>query len=110
MSWCNHGPVSGVLVPEIRDGCEDLERDPADRGKPVSPGPDEVEDFESILLKNVDIEEAAAKRQLISAQVPKVPFEARLVEGEMGTDATRGTDRSTHFLGKVLFIELQQCL
>ena len=65
MSQCDRCSVSDVLVPEIRNESEDLERDLVDRCEPVPPIPDEAEDFKSVLLENVDLEDGTCKPLLI---------------------------------------------
>jgi hypothetical protein len=44
-----------ALVPKVRNESEDFGRDPVDWCYPVPPGPNQVEDLESILLENVKL-------------------------------------------------------
>jgi len=45
-----------VLIPKVRDESEDFEREPVDWRNPISPGPNQVEDLESVLLENIKLE------------------------------------------------------
>jgi len=51
----DHVFVPVVRVPEVWDESEDFGRDTVDWGELVPPGPDQAEDFENILLKDVEL-------------------------------------------------------
>ena len=56
MGECDQISISVAHVPTVRKESEDFGRDLVDRCDAVSPGPNEVEDFESILFENIELE------------------------------------------------------
>ena len=51
------GSVLDVLVQEVRDENEDLRRNAVDWGKPITPGLDQAEDLDSVLLESLNLRE-----------------------------------------------------
>jgi len=47
--------VFGLCIPKVWDETEDFERDPVDWGEAVLQGPNEAENFESVLLEDIDL-------------------------------------------------------
>jgi hypothetical protein len=52
---CNYVFISVVCIPEIQNDGKDFWRDLADRGESVLPGPNEMEDLESVLLEDLKL-------------------------------------------------------
>ena len=55
VSQCDCVLVPVVLTPEVGNENEDLGRDAVDWGELVIPGPDQVEDLESITLESLNL-------------------------------------------------------
>jgi len=55
MGQRDHIFVPVVRIPEVWDESEDFGRDAVDRSELVPPGPDQAEDFESVLLEDVEL-------------------------------------------------------
>jgi len=58
MSQCDSVLVSLVRIPKVRDENEDFGRDLVDWCSHILPNADQAEDFESVLLENIDLEYA----------------------------------------------------